>query len=81
MCRAQERTVRALIEDNEVYANIRVIGIDMHIHGRSRITSEMKVVHHSTMVTFRDGREVARLVGHVGRKQIEELIKTALGDA
>ena len=70
--------MRALIEDNEQYAEVRVIGIDMDLHGRSRITRDMKVTHHSTMVMFREGREVARLVGHVGRQPIEELIKTVL---
>ena len=70
--------MRALIENNEEYVDVRVVGIDMDLHGRSDITRDMKVVHHSTMVMFREGREVGRLVGHVGRKPIEDLMKTAL---
>ena len=49
----------------------------MDIHARSDITRDMKVTHHSTMVMYRNGEEVARLVGHVGRQPIEELMKTA----
>ena len=48
--------MRALIEDNEEYADVQVIGIDMDLHGDSDITRDMKVKHHSTMVMFREGR-------------------------
>ena len=70
--------MRALIEKNEEYVNIQVVGIDMDVHGRSDITRDMKVRHHSTMVMYRNGKEVGRLIGHVKQGPIEQLMRTTL---
>lgn len=68
----------ALIESNTQYAEVKVIHVDWDDFGDAPITSELGVQRQSTLVMFKEGKEVGRVVAQTSEEAIEELFKTAV---
>ena len=75
VCRSQQRTVSALIDSNDEYKKVKLIKVDWDKHRRSPISSELGIRRQSTMVVFKDGAEVDRIIAQTGKKAIEGLFK------
>jgi len=70
--------VSALIEDNPEYADIKLIRADWDTHRRSNFTKELKIKRRSTLVMFKDGKEIARLIAQTNKNMIEGMLKAGL---
>ncbi len=78
VCRAQERRISALIDNNEAYAKVRIISVDWDTYGNSKLAKELRIPRRSTLVMFKNGEEVGRVVAQTGQEAIEELFKAAV---
>ena len=65
----------ALIDSNDEYKKVKLIKGDWDKHRRSPISSELGIRRQSTMVVFKDGAEVDRIIAQTGKKAIEGLFK------
>ena len=70
--------MRALIEKNPEYRAIKIMRVDWDKHSGDAIVRELKIPRRSTLVMFREGEEVGRVVAQTGSKEIEALFKAAL---
>jgi len=74
-CRTQERQVSAIMDENAAYANVKIINVDWDQYGGSDLVKELKIVRRSTLVMFKGGEEVGRLIAQTDKGSIEELFK------
>ena len=65
----------ALVESNPEYAKIRVINVDWDDFRGAPIVSELRIPRQSTLVMFKDGEEVVRLIAQTSKEVIEEMFK------
>ena len=78
-CRSQERTINALIEANPAYGDaITIYRVDWDEYGRSDLATQLRIPRRSTLVMFRDGAEVARIVAGTRESDIRALLDTGL---
>lgn len=70
--------MRALIGKNSEYRAVKIIRVDWDRYRRDQIVQELRIPRRSTLVMFRDGREVARVVARTSVAEIEALFKAAL---
>jgi len=70
--------VSALIESNPEYAGIKIIRADWDKHRGSAITKDLKIVRRSTLLMFKDGKEIARVLAQTNRDIIEDMFKAAI---
>ena len=70
--------MRALIDENPRYRAVALIRADWDRFGREAIARELRVPRRSTLIAFRDGGEVRRLIAATGRKDIAALFEAAL---
>jgi len=63
---------------NEAYANIKVMNVDWDIYSRADFVKELRIPRRSTLVMFKEGKEVGRVIAQTSPGTIEELLKTAL---
>lgn len=68
----------ALVESNKDYSSIRMINVDWDDFKKAPIISELGVKRHSTLVMFKGGEEVGRLLAQTSTASIEELLKKAI---
>ncbi len=70
----------ALIDNNEAYQAVTVMRVDWDLFGRDQITKDLNIKRHSTLVMFKDGKEIDRLIAQTNSNVIEELfIKATSG--
>jgi hypothetical protein len=74
----QERTVRALIDGNPAYRAVTVMRVDWETWRDTDIVAELRIPRRSTLVMFRAGKEVGRVVAETSPRAIEALFKAAL---
>lgn len=78
-CRSQERTIGALRSANPAYdAAITFYRVDWDEHGRGDFSTALNVPRRSTLVMFRDGVEVGRLVAGTREDDIRALLDAGL---
>ncbi len=68
----------ALIDSNPAYRAVKIVRVDWDTHRRDEIVRELGVSRRSTLVMFRNGKEVGRVVAQTSTEQIEALFKAAL---
>lgn len=77
-CRAQERVIDGLIEENAAYGGIPIIRVDWDEHERGDLVREMQIPRRSTLVVMRGEVELGRIVAGTGKDQIAALLDLAL---
>jgi len=77
-CRAQERTIAQIQDANPDYANIKVVKVDWDQHGKSDLSKSLEIPRRSTLVMFKDGKELSRVVAQTGAAPIEAMFAEAL---
>ena len=78
-CSSQKRTVSALLSKNLEYSAITIVNVDWDTHRKSALTKELKIRRRSTLLMFRGGEEIARVIAQTNEKLIEDMFKAALG--
>jgi len=79
MCLSQQRTVSVLIDSNPEYSDITFVRADWDLYRNSELTSELNVRRRSTLIMFRDGEEVARVISQNNKNTIENMFKATTG--
>jgi len=79
MCLSQQRTVSVLIDNNLEYSDITFVRADWDLYRGSELVKELKVRRRSTLIMFRDGEEVARVIAQNNEDTIENMFKAATG--
>lgn len=69
--------MRALLDSNSDYRAVKIIRVDWDKHSRAPITRELNIPRRSTLVMFRDGKEIGRVVARTSKADIEPLFKAA----
>ena len=70
--------MRALIDEIPRYREVALIRADWDKYGGDAIARELRVARRSTLIAFRGGSEVRRVVAATGRKDIAALFEAAL---
>ena len=78
VCAIQERTVSALIANNPEYSSIKIIRVDWTEHRKSPVVKELRIPRRSTLVMFKGGKEIARVIAQTNKSVIEDLFKAAI---
>ena len=68
----------ALIKANPDYAAVTVMRVDWNEHRGGALVKALSIARQSTLVVFKGGEEVARVVARTSRKDIEALFQAAL---
>ncbi len=66
------------MENNPEYRAVKIMRVDWDKYGRDQIVTELRIPRRSTLVAFRDGREVHRVVARTGTADIDALFKAVL---
>ncbi len=78
-CRSQERTINALRDANPAYdAAITFYRVDWDDFGRGDFSTSLNVPRRSTLIMFRDGVEVGRIVAGTREGDIRALLDAGL---
>lgn len=78
-CRSQERTINALIDANPAYGEaITIYRVDWDEYGRGDLVNQLNIPRRSTLVMFRGGAEVGRLVAGTREADIRALLDAGL---
>ncbi|ABD53250.1 thioredoxin family protein [Jannaschia sp. CCS1] len=78
-CRSQERTITALRDANPAYdAAITFYRVDWDDYGRGDLSTSLNIPRRSTLVLFRDGAEVGRIVAGTREADIRALLDAGL---
>jgi len=67
------------MQENPEYADVQLLLADWDIHKNTPLRKELKVVRRSTLIMFRDGEEVARVLAQTNKDVIEDLFLAAVG--
>ena len=68
----------ALIKANPDYAAVTVMRVDWNEHRGGALVKTLSIPRQSTLVVFKGGQEVGRVVARTSRKDIEALFRAAL---
>jgi len=77
-CRSQERAISALMDYNDAYSTVKVMSVDWDTHRRADFVKALRIPRRSTLVMFKDGKEVGRVVAQTAPGVIEELFKAVV---
>ena len=81
-CKAQERVIDALLEENPEYAQkITFIRVDWDTYKNAPITVMNNIPRRSTLIVLKGDEELGRVVAGTSRKVIQGLMDTALAAA
>ncbi len=81
-CKAQERVIDALLEENPEYAQkITFIRVDWDTYKNAPITVMNNIPRRSTLIVLKGDEELGRVVAGTSRKVIQALMDTALAAA
>jgi len=79
-CRAQERVVNALRDENSAYdAQIKFVRVDWDADARSPISTDYNIPRRSTLLLLRGDQELGRIVAGTRRGDIKKLLDNGLG--
>ena len=67
----------ALLDGSPEYQAVTVMMVDWDTFKKSPIISELKIPRRSTLVMFKEGKEVARVVAQTSESAIAELFDAA----
>jgi len=70
--------VSALIDANEKYQVVTVFRVDWDTYRKDQITKDLKIRRRSTLVMFKDGKEIDRVVAQTSARAIEPLFEKAI---
>jgi len=70
--------VSALIDANEQYQVVTVFRVDWDTYRDEQITKDLKIRRRSTLVMFKDGKEIDRVVAQTSARAIEPLFEKAI---
>lgn len=68
----------ALIDGNEAYQSVTVIKVDWDLYRDDQFTKDLGVRRQSTLVMFKDGAEIDRVIGQTGEDVIGQLFEKAI---
>ena len=68
----------ALIKDNPDYAAVTLMRVDWDQHRGGALVKALSIPRQSTLVAFKDGQEVARVIAKTGRADIAALLEAAM---
>ncbi len=68
----------ALLDSNPAYRNVTIMRVDWDTHRDGDLVRELRIPRRSTLVMFRDGKEVGRVVAQTGTRAIAALFEAAL---
>ncbi len=68
----------ALIDANEKYQVVTVFRVDWDTYRKDQITKDLKIRRRSTLVMFKDGKEIDRVVAQTSARAIEPLFEKAI---
>lgn len=74
-CKLSEPVIEELAEEYEGKVKIGKLNVD-ESHKRTHDAGVMSI---PTMIAYKDGKEVDRMIGFSGKKAYEDLIKKAIG--
>ena len=81
-CRAQERVIGALKEENAAYeGSVTFINVDWDQYGNSELAQDLNIPRRSTLVVPKGEQELGRIVAGTSRADIQGLMDVALGAA
>ena len=79
-CRAQERQIDALREENPAYdAAMTFVRVDWDTYGRGDLAQSLQIPRRSTLVVLRGEAELGRIVAGTRRADIQALMDLGLG--
>ena len=68
----------ALIDANEKYRVVTVFRVDWDTYRNDQITKDLNIRRRSTLVMFKDGKEIDRAVAQTSARAIEPLFEKAI---
>ncbi len=77
-CRRQHRVLEGLRLENKAYEKIAFMRVDWDTYGSKPISRDLKIPRRSTLVMFKDGKEVGRIVAGTSVGQIKSLLDKGL---
>ena len=80
VCRAQERTVSALINGKTEYQAVKIIRVDWDLHRSDQFTKKLKIRRQSTLDMFKGGVEIDRVIAQTSASAIEPMFELAIAD-
>lgn len=76
-CKAQERVIDGLIEENPAYGKITYMRVDWDEEERGPLVAEMGIPRRSTLVVLKGETELGRIVAGTGKDEIAALLDLA----
>ncbi|MCB1741127.1 MAG: thioredoxin family protein [Gammaproteobacteria bacterium] len=67
----------ALIDDNPAYQGVTIMRVDWDTFRDDAIVRELQVPRRSTLIMFKNGEEIGRVVAKTSSADIEPLFKAA----
>lgn len=77
-CKSQERTIKALRDENPDYNGIMFVRVDWDEDASSPISTDYNIPRRSTLLVLKGDQELGRIVAGTGRGQIKKLLDTGL---
>lgn len=77
-CRTQARVVEQLMNSNEAYGKVKLIQVNWDKYSDSDLAKELEIPRRSTLVMFKGGVEVGRVIAQTSAPAIEELFKAVV---
>ena len=71
--------MRALLDKNPTYRTVTILRLDWDLYDDAPIAGELGVVGFPTLVGFKEGREITRVIGRASESEIESLFRAVLG--
>lgn len=77
-CRAQERVIGQLQEENPAYRGITLMRVDWDSNRNGDLVRDLGIPRRSTLVIFKGDTELGRVVAQTRKEQIAALLDTAI---
>jgi thiol:disulfide interchange protein len=77
-CRAQERVIAGLMQDNAAYRGIPIIRVDWDTNRTGPLVAELQIPRRSTLVVMQGNDELGRVVADTRQSAIAALLDLAL---
>ena len=76
-CDRQKRVINALRAQGEPYASMKLLAVDWDENRTSPLIGKYNVPRRSTLIMFKGGKEIGRIVAGTGTAEIQALIDKA----
>ena len=77
-CRAQHRVISGLQKSSPALKKIPILRVDWDKYRDKPIAKSLRIPRQSTLVMFKGGREVGRLIAQTGKTSIKTLMQRGL---